>query len=308
MGNVAIVAIPEQEDYVWKLSSEKIPHMTLLNLGDALADEDIPHVMEYIEHAANLSLTRFYMSVDRRGPLGPNEADVLFFNKNSCGPEMVAAIDRFRSYLLREDKIHTAVDLTPQYEDWTPHLTLGYPETPAKPDLREYSGIHGVSFNKLALWVDDFAGPEFELGSWGSDLAMSATNDESLDHSGVKGMKWGIRRSREQRKAAREEQVQRHQDSVRTRELMKKKVSSLSNEELAFVNQRRQLETNYAKLNPPKAGRRKKKIENHLATLGLIEKTFTATQQPVAQLALKKALKSANTPRAQKVLKALIKP
>lgn len=89
---------------------------------------------------------------------------------------------------------------------------------------------------------------------------------------------------------------------------MKKKVSSLSNEELAFVNQRRQLETTYAKLNPPKAGRRKKKIENHLATLGLIEKTFTATQQPVAQLALKKALKSANTPRARKILKALIKP
>lgn len=456
MGNVAIVAIPEKEDYVWKLSSEKIPHMTLLNLGDALSDDDIAHVMEYIDHAANMSLTRFYMSVERRGPLGPNEADVLFFDKGSCGPEMAAAIDRFRSYLLREDKIKTAYDVAPQYEDWTPHLTLGYPESPAKPDLREYSGIHGMTFDKIALWVDDYAGPEFELASHASALAMSATDDESLEqsgvkgmrwgirkdypelttgegqqilktatnnihkdlgginekyrnvdfktdkvksaeysnavatsvqtrinesvktvlgdkktahfqvlvgvedtgqivltipgkttakheakvdrfvfdlvkdedgfvievvpsmdlahsseaiaHVGVKGMKWGVRRSREQRKAAREEQVQRHQDSVRTRELMKKKVSSLSNEELAFVNQRRQLETTYAKLNPPKAGRRKKKIENHLATLGLIEKTFTATQQPVAQLALKKALKSANTPRAQKILKALIKP
>lgn len=501
MGNVAIVAIPEKEDYVWKLSSEKIPHMTLLNLGDALSDDDIAHVMEYIDHAANMSLTRFYMSVERRGPLGPNEADVLFFDKGSCGPEMAAAIDRFRSYLLREDKIKTAYDVAPQYEDWTPHLTLGYPESPAKPDLREYSGIHGMTFDKIALWVDDYAGPEFELATHGSALAMSATDDEPLEqsgvkgmkwgvrkddrghgltmfmikngaskdqvgavvrgfariagtarvgvaltnrkykgvdltkspkhrkkyeaeihdvmdralksgakntmaataltsvlvsvgtvttapaavgvlglklgyniytvkqqvdeaktvrdtgplkhalegviipiifeydgyglikdlrldgipeegvteiehanlddylaHVGVKGMKWGVRRSREQRKAAKAEEVQRHQDSLRTRELMKKKVSSLSNEELAFVNQRRQLETNYAKLNPPKAGRRKKKIENHLATLGLIEKTFTATQQPVAQLALKKALKSANTPRAQKILKALIKP
>ena len=89
---------------------------------------------------------------------------------------------------------------------------------------------------------------------------------------------------------------------------MGKKVSSLSNEELAFVNQRRQLETNYAKLNPSKSGRRKKKIENHLNTLGLIEKTFTATQQPVAQLAIKRAGKNLANPTAKKILKALIKP
>lgn len=89
---------------------------------------------------------------------------------------------------------------------------------------------------------------------------------------------------------------------------MGKKVSSLSNEELAFVNQRRQLETNYAKLNPAKSARRKKKIDNHLETLGLIEKTFKATQQPVAQLAIKKAVKKANSPAAKKILKALVKP
>lgn len=308
MGNIAIVAIPEQEDYVWKISSEKVPHMTLLNLGDALSDEDVAHVMHYIGHAAKLSLTRFYMSVDRRGSLGPNEADVLFFNKDAWDPEVALAIDRFRSYLLREDNIKTAVDLTPQYEDWTPHLTLGYPDTPAKPDLRDYSGIHSVSFDKIALWVDNFDGPEFELASNDRALAMSAPEDETISHVGVKGMKWGVRRSREQRASARALQVKRHEDHKRARELMNKKVSQLSNEELAFVNQRRNLETNYAKLNPSKRARRKKKINDHLDTLGLIEKTFTATQQPVAQLAIKKGLTKVTSPRAIKIMTALLKP
>lgn len=37
MANWAIVAIPEERDPVWKYSSEKVPHMTLLFLGEAPA-------------------------------------------------------------------------------------------------------------------------------------------------------------------------------------------------------------------------------------------------------------------------------
>ena len=83
MGNVAIVAIPNDEDYVWKISSEKIPHMTILNLGGALSDEDMATVMGYVQHAANTSLKRFGLSVDKRGKLGVNDADVIFFDPNS---------------------------------------------------------------------------------------------------------------------------------------------------------------------------------------------------------------------------------
>lgn len=453
MGNVVIVAIPEKEDYVWEISSEKVPHMTLLNLGDALSDEDVARVMGYIEHAANTSLCRFGVSVDRRGTLGKDDADVVFFDPESWDLQRV---QKFRTFLLREDKIHTAVDLTPQFEGWLPHLTLGYPTAPAKPDPREHHGIHYVSFDRIALWVDDFEGPEFELKRHSHEVMMSvpdgqsiehvgvkgmkwgirkdypelttsegqqilkvATNNihkdlgginekyrnvdlkndkaksaeysnavagsvqrrinesvktvlgdkktahfqvlvgvedtgqivltipgktsakheahvdrfvfdlvkdaegfiievvpsldlehssESIAHVGVKGMKWGVRRSRSARAAARKEQAERHADHARARELMKKKVSTLSNEELAFVNQRRQLEANYSKLNPAKSARRKKKINNHLDTLGLLEKTFTATQQPVAQLVLKKANKKAQSKAAKKILNVLIKP
>lgn len=439
MGNVVIVAIPEKDDYVWNISSEKVPHMTILNLGDALSDEDVAHAMGYIEHAANTSLRRFGLSVDRRGTLGKDDADVVFFDPASWDLEEVR---KFRTFLLREDKIHTAVDLTPQFENWMPHLTLGYPSAPAKPDPREHHGIHYVNFDRIALWVDDFAGPEFELKRYSHDVvehfgvkgmrwgdraddsdvqvankvmasahksgqadmqalakkykdvdmtkdsaerraydreALSMINkhlaaasraqtmnragtkftlvaidrtgtkvvlqdmelvktddvqhaddepimvvarfvydelgfvvgiepDNPVKHYGVRGMKWGVRRTREQRSEAKKQEAQRHQDSARARELMKKKVSSLSNEELAFVNQRRQLEANYAKLNPKKSARRKQKIKGHLETLALIETTFKATQQPVAQRVIKKTIKKTSSPAAKKILKVLVAP
>lgn len=303
MGNVAIVAIPNDEDYVWKISSEKIPHMTILNLGGALSDEDMATVMGYVQHAANTSLKRFGLSVDKRGKLGVNDADVIFFDPNSWSLDDVK---QFRMFLLREDKIHTAVDLTPQFENWVPHLTLGYPETPAKPDPREYPGIHNVYFDRIALWVDNYSGPEFELKTDDADspLVMSSSDDGALEHWGIKGMQWGVRRTREQRAAA---AAKLHADHSRARDLMKKKVSELSNEELSFVNQRRQLEANYSKLNPSKSARRKQKIKNNLDTLKLAEEVFSATQQPVAQRLIKKGIKSVNSPKAKKILKAFVK-
>ena len=309
MGDVVIVAIPSQDDYVWKISTEKIPHMTILNLGDALSDQDIARVMGYVEHAANTSLRRFELSVDRRGTLGPDEADVVFFTPNSWDRETYKSVQAFRTFLLRDDKIKTAFDTTPQFEEWLPHLTLGYPTAPAKPDTREYPGVRYVAFDKIALWVEDFAGPTFDLMNNlpDSELLMSSTAGPAIKHHGIKGMKWGVRRSREERAKAQEAAKKLHTDHKRARELMKKKVSHLSNEELAFVNQRRQLEANYAKLNPSKSARRKKKINNHLETLGLVEKTFNATQQPLAQKIIKNRHKATSSPTVEKILKTLLK-
>lgn len=309
MADVVIVAIPAKDDPVWNISSEKIPHLTLLNLGGAISDEDLARVMQYVEHTVNTSLRRFGLSVDRRGALGKDEADVLFFTPHSWDEVTYDAVQKFRGYLLKNDKIKTAYEVAPQFEGWVPHLTLGYPATPAKPDTREYPGIHYVNFDKIAIWVDNFSGPEFELKSDDSvaEVAMSVPEEGTIKHFGIKGMKWGVRRSRAERAASKKEAAQAHSDHQRARELMKKKVSELSNEELSFVNNRRTLEANHAKLNPPKGARRKKKINNHLETLGLIEKTFNATQQPAAQLLIKKAATKANSKTAKKIFKVLIK-
>jgi len=213
MSNLVIVAIPDENDRVWKVSSEEIPHMTLLFLGEADEVANLQQIIEFTEHAANTTLRRFWLPVDRRAELGEDKADVLFFKK---GRYDYKAIRDFRVQLLKDDNIRTAYDSSPQHEGvWQPHLTLGYPGKPAKPDEtdRDY-GFYDVQFNKIAVWPEDYNGPEFLLKDYWDeyealesvpmDVAMSSVNQarialgldavENIEHYGVRGMRWGVRK------------------------------------------------------------------------------------------------------------------
>lgn len=188
-----IVAIPAQDDYVWQLSSEKIPHLTLLSMDSNLGD--IEHVKEYIQHVADTTLDKFYLSVNRRGVLGADSADVLFFDNGNYTLEMLKEL---RTYLLDDPNIREAYDSVEQFPSWTPHLTLGYPETPAKPDKRDYP-IGSVCFDRIALWTEDYAGTEFPLETAddaGEAVRMSDAGEAFLEHFGIKGMKWGVLRDK----------------------------------------------------------------------------------------------------------------
>jgi hypothetical protein len=227
VSNLVIVAIPDENDRVWKVSSEKVPHLTILALGDPDQVPNLEKIIEFTEHAANTTLNRFYLPVDRRGELGDDPelgpADVLFFRK---GRYDYKAIRDFRAQLLQDNNIRTAYDSAPQFDGpWQPHLTLGYKNRPAKPDDtdRDY-GFYDVSFTKIAVWPDDYNGPEFLLkdfwDEWDAletvpmDVAMSALRrphiyaDDSMNelahqgaaflaHYGVKGMHWGVRKENE---------------------------------------------------------------------------------------------------------------
>lgn len=221
MSNVVIVAIPDENDRVWKVSSEKVPHLTLLFLGDENEVSNLDQIIQFVEHAASQTLKRFYLPVDRRGELGEDKADVLFFKK---GRYDYKAVRDFRATLLQDSNIKTANDSAQQHEGpWLPHLTLGYPATPAKPDATDRDfGFYDVGFNKIAIWTSDFEGPEFllkdywddfDIGELPMDVAMSdiarpVTKLESIEttqtadlgaeflaHYGVKGMHWGQRKS-----------------------------------------------------------------------------------------------------------------
>jgi hypothetical protein len=221
VSNLVIVAIPDENDRVWKISSEKVPHLTLLFLGESGEVGNLDQIVQFVEHAANTTLGRFYLPVDRRGELGDDAelgpADVLFFKKNRWD---FKAVWDFRSALLKDDNIRTAFDSSPQHDGpWLPHLTLGYQNRLAKPDDtdRDY-GFYDVSFNKIAVWSDNYDGPEFLLKDpweeWETledvplAVAMSgivhhdvdpfeanlAMGSAFLEHHGVKGMRWGVRR------------------------------------------------------------------------------------------------------------------
>lgn len=213
MSSLVIVAIPAADDKVWKISSDKVPHLTLLHLGETEQVAHLDRIMQFVEHTIQTcEHGPFMLSVDYRDTLGQDEADVLFFEKDWD----VKWIDQFRHQLLQNGTIRTAfessqqfmrdteADSPPQYAEWIPHLTLGYPDTPAKKDDDEH-GIHWVSFDRIAVWTEDFDGPSWRLKwperedmdtmGWSgmTVVAEKPSLEEVLAHFGVKGMKWGVR-------------------------------------------------------------------------------------------------------------------
>ena len=162
MSNLVIVAIPDENDRAWQVSSEKVPHLTVLFLGDSDNVSNLEQIVGFVEHAANQTLRRFYLPVDRRGELGEDQADVLFFKK---GRYDYKAIRDFRAALLQDTNIKRAYDSSTQFDGvWQPHLTLGYPATPAKkiPNDQGFP-FYEVSFNKIGVWIEDYDGPDFLL-------------------------------------------------------------------------------------------------------------------------------------------------
>lgn len=75
--------------------------------------------------------------------------------------------------------------------------------------------------------------------------------NEFLAHYGIIGMHWGIRQGRRTGKRT------ASSDYTRSRKLMKKKISEMSNEELKTVSSRLQLEKNYKDLNKSRVSKGK---------------------------------------------------
>lgn len=317
--NVAIVAIPVQDDYVWKISSEKVPHVTLLNLGNPPVEVDLAHVVSFLEHVVETSLCRFGLSVDRRGPLGDKDADVLFFSKEF-------GIDRLKEiqgYLLTDPNVSLAYNSAEQFPEWTPHLTLGYPDSPAHPDKRDYPGIGWVNFDRIALWTGDYDGPEFVLQSDNdyAEVSMSDAVDEFLAHYGVPGMRWGRRKGESvpdgvtqvtQKKpggkltTAGGKGIPAHPDAIAKAQAKQAAkgsgVQALSNKELQAAVQRMNLEQQYSRLTQTdSAGKRAQKVVKELLGIGKTYNEALQFQNSPAGKQLKEKMEEAKKPKPDKV-------
>lgn len=84
---------------------------------------------------------------------------------------------------------------------------------------------------------------------------------DELYHHGILGMRWGVRRY-QTKDGSLTSLGKRHQkqqgwskDAKYAAKLKKKKMSEMSNEELKKYNERRNLESNYKRLNPSKAAK-----------------------------------------------------
>lgn len=252
---LVIVALPREDDYVRQVSSEKEPHLTLLYLGENKFDSaQLTHIADYVEYAASF-LPRFMLDVLSRGELGPNKADVLFFDK-----KWSKDVITFREQLLQDPLISGAYHSTDQFPDWLPHLTMGFPGTPAKKDTRAYPGFSYVNFDRVALWTGTSTGPTFQLNTNddGMEVAMSQIErgrsavDDVLKHYGIKGMKWGVRRSDKVDAGASAADLgvssdHKALDAARTK-VKAGGTKALSNHELQTVITRLNLESQYSNL------------------------------------------------------------
>jgi hypothetical protein len=91
-----------------------------------------------------------------------------------------------------------------------------------------------------------------------------------LQHYGVLGMKWGVRRSQSKNGSSTPAGKKRYsEDHVKVQKIRKKKVSQMSNQELRDANNRLQLERQYGDLTKKKS-RGKQAVQTFIAVAGTI--------------------------------------
>lgn len=165
--SATIMALPAAGDPVTAASSEPDgAHCTLLFLGD---------VANLDQAALTAALKAFITSgevgvitdkVNGSATLGDNKAAVALLDAANLTP--------LRAGLLMDPVIAEAYTQVEQFPNWIPHVTLGYPETPAN---AEYAG-EAITFDRIALWFGEDRTAEYPLGE-----AMPTTENPGLSEA-----------------------------------------------------------------------------------------------------------------------------
>ena len=108
-----------------------------------------------------------------------------------------------------------------------------------------------------------------------------------LSHHGIKGQRWGVRRTKAAlARAAQREGRRLSPEAERAKQLRKKKRKELTNEELKFLNDRLNLEKNSSNLNPHAIEQGKRKTAAVIGTIGLAVTLVNYANSPAGKFAI----------------------
>lgn len=152
--------LPAKGDPIVAASSEPA-HITMLWFGEAddLSKEDVQIIAGAAADWAEKADGPITASVESRGVLGDDGADVVFVDGEG--------LRAFRDGMAADERLSEIMARVKQYDTWKPHVTLGYPETPA---LAEYDG-DSVTFDRLVIWV----------GTQTAELALGGGEEPPVD-------------------------------------------------------------------------------------------------------------------------------
>lgn len=143
---VCVVLLPEASSSIHEASSEDAAHMTTVWLGttENVTPEERYDIVEQLRSYA-VEATPITVPVKEIGKLGDEDAEVVFL-------EPTESVIAFREGLIAEGSpIWAEWSSVEQFPDWIQHVTLGYPESPAKGEFSEES----ITFDRIALWYGD---------------------------------------------------------------------------------------------------------------------------------------------------------
>ena len=104
-----------------------------------------------------------------------------------------------------------------------------------------------------------------------------------LCHYGVKGMKWGIRKSKYYSKSRAKRRKSYSSDYKKTERLRKKNYKQLSDDELKDLNKRLQLEKQYRDLNPKGIYKGQQYVKSVIGIASTIGGLYALKNSPMAK-------------------------
>lgn len=103
---------------------------------------------------------------------------------------------------------------------------------------------------------------------------MTDVND-FLEHYGVKGMRWGVRRRSTGAKPS--------SDAKKVNKLKGRPASTLTNKQLRDINARLNLEQQYGRMNPSRVERGRNRAQTVLATAGIAVSAYNLINSPAGR-------------------------